>query len=70
MLHKHPGTHGHDGPEHSKLNKAGRGSRKHYTDTGTMHSAPHKSHPGEGGWVDKHEATRHNRRSPKSNLFH
>jgi hypothetical protein len=69
MLKRHPGVSGHDGPEHSKLNKGGRAG-SHYTDQGTMHSAPKDAHPGEGHWPDKHEAVRHSRRSMKSNLFH
>ncbi len=67
MLHK--GVSGHHPPEHSKLNKGGRGGAHHYTDHGTMHHAPKKSHPGEPGWHDKHEATRHSRKSPKTNRY-
>ena len=66
MLHK--GVSGHQPPEHSKLNKGGRGGKHHYRDTGTMHHAPKGAHPGEGHWPDKHEATRHNRRGA-NNLF-
>lgn len=65
MLHK--GVSGHHGPEHSKLNKGGR-TGKHYTDHGTLHHMPRGAHPGEG-FVDKHEATRHSRRSMKTNRF-
>ena len=63
----HPGTSGHHPPEHSKLNKAGRGGKSHYRDTGTMHHAPEGAQP--GGWPDKHEATRHSRKSMRTNRF-
>jgi hypothetical protein len=69
MLNRTPGVHGHDGPEHSKLNKGGRAGG-HYTDHGTRHHMPKEANPGEAGWVDKHEATRHSRKSMKTNRFY
>jgi hypothetical protein len=60
------GVSGHQPPTHSKLNKGGRGGN--YTDHGTLHHMPAKAHPGDG-FMDKHEATRHSRKSMKTNRF-
>jgi len=62
------GVSGHHPPEHSALNQC-EGGKCSYKDEGTMHHAPKDAHPGEGGWHDKHEATRHSRKSMKSNRF-
>jgi hypothetical protein len=60
------GVSGHHPPEHSALNKGGKG---HYKDEGTQHHMPKGAHPGESGWHDKHEATRHSRKSMKTHRF-
>lgn len=60
------GVSGHQPPQQSALNKSrGKG---HYKDEGTLHHMPAAAHPGPG-FVDKHEATRHSRKSMKSNRF-
>jgi hypothetical protein len=60
------GVSGHQPPQQSALNKGGR--KGNYTDQGTLHSMPPGASPGPG-FVDKHEATRHSRKSLKTNRF-
>ena len=61
------GVSGHQPPQQSALNKAGR-KGAHYTDEGTLHHMPAAASPGPG-FLDKHEATRHSRKSLKTNRF-